>query len=442
MVANWALIVHIVVAQVENKPQKSSFWNHYFSAGSGFWGFWVQLDLFAHLCVYFFLGGCGFFFFLLLVLLLLLLFLFLCCFVLLLFLLLLLLLLFLCCSVIILLLLLFICCGFLAVVDLLLFIACCCCSSCSCYCSSYVIVAHLALAFDFGCFGFILLLCVGLLKIPQNTTFLALSEGFYPFLSQSPFFKTLIFVIFRLSPFYLFFFFFFSSLPFPSSIFSDSLVLCQSLFKQIFFFGFLNIYFFSLLCLFWCLSSFFLALLLVVVLKKQNYELQQNVLFFWSPSFHECSDHVFLGGCFVLLICLLLLICRWFVLGLLLICCCRCCFWLVVDLLLICCCRCCLICCLFAVVAFSIVVVFDFVFCWFVIVVAAVVVIIVIHLLLVSHLTHVCFFVFVFLCACSQDAKNSHFLQFHRYFYSHYFFSVSVFLHSRRRLRREGKRHR
>ena len=138
-----------------------------------------------------------------------------------------------------------------------------CCWCCYCCCSFVVLVvvagvAHLNPCFLIFCIGFLkcFSVCFFVLKIPQNVIFTAIWE-FFPVSPKALYSKS----SFILSPsssssaassssfFFFFFFFFFvflflSSLPFPSFIFSLSLVHFQSLLKQLFFVSFsMSIYY-------------------------------------------------------------------------------------------------------------------------------------------------------------------------------------------------------
>ena len=263
---------------------------------------------------------------------------------------------------------------------LLLVVCCRCYCYCSCFCSSYCCCCCSAnTCFLFGCFGFVFAcLCSVWLKLPNSAIFLQF-QTFFPFSLPKPlssksffcypfcfsflfFFSSFLFLLFLFLFFFFFFFFFFyyfllllfllflllvliiiiliflifsSSLPFPSFIFSLSLVLCQSLFKQ-FFLGLAQSFFLLLAlmfvlfssgffssCLktkevmscntrFYCLyesllftnvkrSSFLLSLLLAISLGPNPSLFSWFVFFctFWRPP-HLALNHPFFSLCFLL----------------------------------------------------------------------------------------------------------------------------------------------
>ena len=138
-------------------------------------------------------------------------------------------------------------------------------------------------------------------------------------------------------------FFIFFSLPFPSFTFSLSLLLFQSIFKQFFFFVFLNLSFFFCCCLrLLCLNSFVKSCLFQAHLAFVWY--LSSFLVDFASSCCCCFEKimscnkVFLNPAFSLFLevccwcCFVCCCCCWFVLWLLI-----CCFWFVLWLLICCC---------------------------------------------------------------------------------------------------------
>ena len=191
-------------------------------------------------------------------------------------------------------------------------------------------------------------------RCPQNTNFPASFEVFIPFPSETPWFEILMFRILLFSP------------QFHSCMFSFSLLLFRSFFRQISFLSFSKFLSYFVVAYLFCASvlnfniplsdlaclkliCFVLVFLMCFwLLFWKNHELQQNV--FHKPFFSQMSKVSVFCSC-RLVLCLLICCCCWFVVVfvvvivvvvddvvvvvdlLLLICC----WWYVVDdMLLIC----------------------------------------------------------------------------------------------------------